>query len=1154
MQTRCLGCMEEFDDSFGLCPICGYEPDTEVESPIHMQPGVILKGRYLIGRVLGFGGFGVTYIGWDFTLQQKVAVKEYLPSEFATRLIGQTQVTVFGGKKEEQFDDGMSQFVEEAKRLAQFQNEEGIVRIYDSFAENNTAYIIMEYLDGETLTAYLERNGKIPVDDAVNMLLPVLKSLDTVHKAGIIHRDIAPDNILLTKDGRVKLIDFGAARYATTSHSRSLTVIIKPGYSPEEQYRSRGNQGPHTDVYALSAVLYKMVTGIVLPDSMERRACFEKNGKDIVIPVSKNCKISKSQENAIMNALNVRVEDRTPTAAKFAEELTGSRPVKRIFGRIKMLDLMRWPLWAKIAIPTAGAAVLTMLILLFTGIIGPKGSFGADISLTENEARVPNVISCSADMAQSMLLSQGLNCTIVGAEYSDTIPGNTVIYQNVNAGQVVEKGTNVELYISVDMGIRPDEIVPEDSEEGAMEEASDIPVMPYLVYKPAAEAKAILEAMGLKVKIEEVYDDAIAAGLVVRQDVDAGSDMSAGGTITLEVSKGIDPDKEDATEENVTLPKREYSLYVGDSVMLVPAGGDGTYRYSSSNEAVAKVSKNGTVEAVGTGTAKITVKSGNKAKEATCTITVKDYTMSLTPKSVTLFIDGTANLSVSGIPSNAEVTWKSGNTGVAKVNAGGKVTGVGAGSTTITASWKNGRNTYSATAKVTVESMGITLSTYKISSFYVGETRTITASTSPANQKVSWKSSDTTVATVNSSGVVTAVGGGKATITASFGDYSENCAVTVTQPGISMTKESVTLYVGDSTSLSAAVTPNGAEVKWSSDDSSIAKISDNTITAVGGGKTTIRAKMTYAGTTYTATCKVTVKKPGVSISQESASLMPGDAITLTASAAPSDCEIKWSSSDSSVATVSGGQVKAVGIGSAKITAKITYAGKDYKASCIVSVEKPSIKVTASADTIEYSERDQGTVTLKAKVKPDNGKIEWTMSNSAVATLSGSGNEVTVKAKSEGTVEVTATYTANGTKVQDTCTLTVKKAASTLSASNIRYPSKSTIDAFTFSADIRSNYQLETLYIQGQALSNALGIPVTDSATFAFDDGIYETGAAEAAQITEFLKARYRALYDAYGSLAGGLGLDTSVTITINATVTDSSGATAGCTINYILEG
>jgi len=154
--------MAEYDEKLGLCPHCGFEPGTPAESALHMRPGTILNGRYLIGRVIGYGGFGVTYLGWDNTLQQKVAIKEYLPSEFATRAAGQSQVTVFGGNKAEQFSGGMVKFVEEAKRLAQFQNEPGIVRVFDSFEANNTAYIVMEYLDGETLTAYLEREGTVP--------------------------------------------------------------------------------------------------------------------------------------------------------------------------------------------------------------------------------------------------------------------------------------------------------------------------------------------------------------------------------------------------------------------------------------------------------------------------------------------------------------------------------------------------------------------------------------------------------------------------------------------------------------------------------------------------------------------------------------------------------------------------------------------------------------------------------------------------------------------------------------------------------------------------------------------------------------------------------------------------------------------------------
>ena len=373
MKYRCYGCMNEYQTDSWICPNCGYDQRTLPENALHMRPGSLLSNRYLIGKVLGFGGFGVTYLAWDHVLQQRVAIKEYLPSEFATRAAGKTEVTVFSGNKAQQFADGMRKFVEEAKRLAKFQNEPGIVRIYDSFEANNTAYIVMEFLDGETLDDYLKRVGKVSVEQAIDMLSPVIKSLEAVHKAGVIHRDIAPDNIFLTHDGKVKLIDFGAARYATTSHSRSLTVIIKPGYSPEEQYRSRGEQGPHTDVYALAAVLYRMITGETPPDALERRAYLENKKKDTLIPPSKYCKVSKNQENAILNALNIYAESRTSTAEDFLNDLTSTAQIRRVKGTIKVLDLMKWPLWAKITVPTLGITAITALTLLVTGVVELAG-------------------------------------------------------------------------------------------------------------------------------------------------------------------------------------------------------------------------------------------------------------------------------------------------------------------------------------------------------------------------------------------------------------------------------------------------------------------------------------------------------------------------------------------------------------------------------------------------------------------------------------------------------------------------------------------------------------------------------------------------------------------------------------------------------------
>ena len=338
MLQRCYGCMNEMEAGQSFCPLCGFQAGTPAEEAVHMQPGSRLGKRYLIGRVLGSGGFGVTYLGWDTLLEQRVAIKEFFPGEFSTRMPGRTEVTVFEGDKEEQFQSGLFKFIEEARRLARFQSEAGIVRVFDSFEANNTAYIVTEYLEGETLAAYLEREGVIPEDQAVAMLLTVMESLKAVHKEGILHRDIAPDNIFLTDKGEVKLIDFGASRYATTTHSRSLTVIIKPGYSPEEQYRSRGDQGPYTDVYALAATLYKMMTGETPPDAMERRGLFENKNKDILKqPHKLNRKISRSREVAILNGLNVRIEDRTPDMETLIKELQSEKPAKLLYGKINLI-------------------------------------------------------------------------------------------------------------------------------------------------------------------------------------------------------------------------------------------------------------------------------------------------------------------------------------------------------------------------------------------------------------------------------------------------------------------------------------------------------------------------------------------------------------------------------------------------------------------------------------------------------------------------------------------------------------------------------------------------------------------------------------------------------------------------------------------------
>lgn len=360
-KTRCMGCMQEYDDGVNVCPYCGYVKGTPVKEKYHLIPGTVLKNRYLVGQSIGFGGFGITYIGWDKLLEKKVAIKEYLPSEFATRMEGTTVVSAYDGEKTKQYESGLTRFIDEAQRLAKLNHLDGIVHIFDSFSENCTAYIVMEYLSGETLKSILKTRDKLSYQEAIDIAIPLLNSLEEVHKKGIIHRDIAPDNIMITDDGRVKLIDFGAARYATTVHSKSLSVVLKPGYAPEEQYRSHGNQGPWTDVYAMGATLYRAITGIIPEESLNRK--FQDKLKDISEFVPN---IPKACENAIMNALNVRAEDRIQTAKEFADVLSGVSEMERKRIKTKQADAGKWSLKMKIiAVSVVVVCIAVIGVVLF---------------------------------------------------------------------------------------------------------------------------------------------------------------------------------------------------------------------------------------------------------------------------------------------------------------------------------------------------------------------------------------------------------------------------------------------------------------------------------------------------------------------------------------------------------------------------------------------------------------------------------------------------------------------------------------------------------------------------------------------------------------------------------------------------------------------
>ena len=307
----CYGCMEHSDGT-DLCPRCGFNLKTYSTAPHQLPAGTMLQNRYAVGKVLGEGGFGITYIGLDTVLDRKVAVKEFYMSGYVNRNTTISS-TVFAntGAYGETFEKNREKFLGEARVLARFDNEEGIVGIRDFFKENNTAYIVMDFLEGETLRDYIERKGKLSAEDAFGILRPVFNSLNNVHSHNIIHRDISPDNIMLTANGKVKLLDFGAARDVSAGDMKSLSIILKPGYAPEEQYRSKGKQGPWTDVYALCATVYRCVTGVVPEESMNR--LFEDR---LSSPAELGAHCSLPLSDVIMKGLAVRCTDRYQSVAE----------------------------------------------------------------------------------------------------------------------------------------------------------------------------------------------------------------------------------------------------------------------------------------------------------------------------------------------------------------------------------------------------------------------------------------------------------------------------------------------------------------------------------------------------------------------------------------------------------------------------------------------------------------------------------------------------------------------------------------------------------------------------------------------------------------------------------------------------------------------
>ncbi|WP_422551705.1 protein kinase domain-containing protein [Methylovulum miyakonense] len=334
LDDLCMGCMS-INKAGSICPHCGFDNNTQ-QSALELPYRTILHKKFLIGRVLGKGGFGITYLAFDLVLQTAVAIKEYMPSTLVTRDGKRPFVIAHSDDDQLEFEYGLKQFLQEARTLAKFSHA-NVVRVREFFPANKTAYLVMDYYKGLSLQHFLQQNNqKLSEQESLRIMLPVLDGLAQVHQKGFLHRDIKPDNIYLVDKKHPVLLDFGAARNAFNQKSQSLSVILTPGFAPFEQYLSRANFTPSTDIYSVAATIYYMVSGVKPHEATARL-----QNDPIIHLANMEPSLSPQFSNSIMKALSVYPENRPQTIEEFERQLTeiptqiqafNKSPYKSVFG------------------------------------------------------------------------------------------------------------------------------------------------------------------------------------------------------------------------------------------------------------------------------------------------------------------------------------------------------------------------------------------------------------------------------------------------------------------------------------------------------------------------------------------------------------------------------------------------------------------------------------------------------------------------------------------------------------------------------------------------------------------------------------------------------------------------------------------------------
>ncbi|MCC8028236.1 MAG: BspA family leucine-rich repeat surface protein [Lachnospiraceae bacterium] len=462
---KCTNCMTDLEEGVRVCPHCGYDWQADTQPAYALRKNTILEGHYLIGNAIGRGGFGITYVAFDLKLRMKVAVKEYYPSAAASRSIDSNRVRWDSGRADE-YKKGRERFAAEARKMAALDAVPSIVRVRDVFEDNDTSYIVMDFVEGVTLKQYLLGNGVMDWDSCIRMLQPILESLAVMHDRGFIHRDISPDNIMVQPDGTARILDMGAAVDVRSTHGLASMAVAKKNFSAPEQYMESGILGSWTDVYSMAATLYYCLTGKVIPEAMERTF----SGAPLRFPQEHS--VPPYVAAALNHALELEADKRTRDMRMFRQQLeteseTGLNDPHQAVGDIRQAKKGILPRRVRVIVACVGVLLAVCFIWMGISMSSPDtDSMSAQSSSVQKaNTLMSDHISVSEEEEEYYVFGSGewKREDITFVVFADSLEGEPEDSWDVSAAQdgsvKAWVDENCVLHIAADGGV----ILPGDS-------------------------------------------------------------------------------------------------------------------------------------------------------------------------------------------------------------------------------------------------------------------------------------------------------------------------------------------------------------------------------------------------------------------------------------------------------------------------------------------------------------------------------------------------------------------------------------------------------------------------------------------------------------------------------------------------------------------